>query len=223
MHHADAGHPDADRGPNPFALPDQAQHSNPLTDALGHIQRAQQVGVRQVDHQHAATKPRQQVVGPQRGRGQPGDLDQHRIAAGRAVLVIEALEVVHIHHQQGRVLAVAADARPLAVGGGNKVKLGVGAGQGVTRRGLGVCGGGCCRNRRCRSGQRPRPVGRLGSRLGSGQLQVGDSCGRVALGQRRRHQADRRPATDRHQQRGHRRPDQRATGAAPGQRQHAGE
>ena len=195
---ADAGHAHADGGLHGLALPGQAQAGHALADALGDIQRTQRVGVRQIHHQHAAAKARQQVVGPQRGRRQAGDLDQHGVTGSGAVFVVQALEVVDIDHQQGRVFTVAADARPLTVGRGHEMLLGVGTGQAIPRGGLGIGRRG--------SGQRRRGGVGCGHRAKPGD--GGRRCRRgragCRFGQGRRHDADGGPAGQRHQHGRHR-------------------
>ena len=97
------GHPDADRHLQALAGAPAPERMSPdgFAHALRHPERLVGIGVGQHDGELLAPVPGRDIVGPDRLLDDLRDLPQRRITLGMAVLVVEALEVIDVDHQDG--------------------------------------------------------------------------------------------------------------------------
>ena len=81
-----------------------------LAQLLGQLRRTVQVGAGQQHHEFFTAVAAQHIGRTQALAQHADDVAQHVVAGQMAVVVIDALEVVDVHHQQrqGRVLAAGA-------------------------------------------------------------------------------------------------------------------
>jgi hypothetical protein len=123
----------AHHGADRLAAPFERQARHVVADALGRVERAQRVGVRQEDDELVAAEAAEQVGLAQRGGDRTRDLAQHQVAGQVSVQVVDALEVIDVNHQHRRRHRVAPAARPFTVGQHQELAPVVGAGQVVAR------------------------------------------------------------------------------------------
>ena len=133
VRHLERRNANADRRVHGPAFPLEAQLRHATSNALGGIERAERVGVRQEDRKFFTAEASEQVGLAQRIAGGASNLAQQQVAGQVAMHVVDLLEQVDVDHQQGGRHVVAPAARPFAVGEHQKLAPVVYAGEFVAR------------------------------------------------------------------------------------------
>ena len=150
----------------PFGDARGRAHGHALERALGHLDRCTLVGVDGDDRELVAAVARHEVVGPHGLAHRVADAAQNLVAGQMALALVDALEVVEIHHRKRQAVPGAPAALELAPQ--RVVERGVveAARQGIGSRRQhqpGVCAGVAARRR-----------GQVGERLQQGQVLARD-------------------------------------------------
>ena len=122
---------DADR--HGVVVPTERQGHDPFADALGHIERAERVGVGQEKNERPAREAGQHIGLPQRFAAGFGDALQQGVTAAVAEAVVDPFEMIGVNQHQRAIGVVAPRQRPFALDHIEKMAAVEDAGQRVER------------------------------------------------------------------------------------------